>query len=324
LIFGFSALFFNKKSKVNRTYFYCVILLIVWLNLVSATYSIGALNIKPEASSMLLIWAQRLSWTILSIFFIYAYRFIRNITKDRKYIKFDKFYTITWLALAYITTIPWMIKSASISEGLKTIEVGFLIYIWIGLAICSSAWLLYWIRKKELIFVGALLTCILNIPLIVNVFINNNDSFSELLGGYSIIFIITLTGFSLLKDKIFKYRSIISIFLIIILLILGLSQLVLYYSLINLIAFLVYLILGIVFVLFLLKQKKANKLIEQKVIKKEKEIESEKIVLNQNIKKLSNNKKILEKRVKELGRWKKLTQGREELLDELKKKVAEE
>ena len=321
LVLGFWVLLSDKKSKLHRNYFYSVIILIIWLILSFASYSIGTLNVKAEATSMLLLWDKRISWLLLSLFFIFAYRFIKFLFKE-KFGKFDKSYTIVWIVLAYIATTPWMISGASfLEDGSKLVEKGFLIYIWLLCAVGSSLFMFYrlYMNKKFKILIGGIATGVLSIAFIISFLMNNIvDVLSESIGVYSIIFLIISGALVLLKKQLFNSRFIINILLIVIFLALSLVQVILSN---NYLMFILYLSLGVLFIIFLFNIKKQGKILDQEVLEGRERINLEQEILDKKVQDLEVNKKNLEKRVKELERWNKLTQGREKLLEELKKKV---
>ena len=327
LVLGFWVLFANKKSKINRNIFYGAICLVIWLNLTYVSYLIGLLSLKPEAGSMLLIWAERLSWTAISLLFIFAHRFIRFFPKnDKKFIKLDTPYMVVWGALAWLTTVPLMIKDARfIEDGSKFIEKGILIYLWALCALAAAGWLLYrlWGKNKK-IFIGSALTGICGVGFLLSKLLSNTASpVSEAIGVYSIIFILGFASLELLKDKISKHIITFNIFILVLLILFSIIQIIGGYNIIlgaSILA--ISLLLGLILYQSLKQEKKYQTLLEEKISEKELEIVRSKAILDDRAKNLTNSTKNLKRRVSELERWNKLTQGRENMLDELKKKLA--
>jgi len=326
LVLGFWVLFSNKKSKINRNFFYGTISLIAWLNLTYISYLIGSSSLLPEATSMLLVWAERLSWTALSLFFIFAYRFVRFFPKnDKKFIKLDMPYTIGWGALAWLSTIPLMIKDARfLEDGSKFIEKGILIYLWVIFALVSGAWLLYrlWKKNKNVVL-GASLTGVCGIGFILSKLLSNTASpITESIGVYSIIFILGVTSYELLKNEVSKHLTTLNVLALGSFLLLSIIQIINGSNgILGLSILIVGLLLGLILYKSSQEDKKYKILLEKKVSEKELEIVRSKAILDDRVKDLLNSTKILGRRVRELERWNKLTQGREKMLDELKKKL---
>lgn len=346
----------NKKSKINRYFFFALIFLILWLNLIFLSYYVNFF-VPQEIAAIVLLWVQRSVWFVLGPFFIFTYFFIIYFPKEHKRNKIiDKIIIIIWSILSLFCYTPWTVKSVDFdTQGMKIIQGGPFMYVW---NIFGAGMILFILgtlyaklkyldgeekNKTKYVFIAALITSATNIifnialPLLRGNFFNAGAfSWSRFLGDYSIVFVFIFVAIIILKDQIAKMKVIFTNALVISIAIIAFIQALLAETIatiiFSLIAFVLYSGMGFLLIKAIIKEEKRKIRLEDEVKNRTKELlaskealetrarelEESKAILENKTAELKESKEILEERNIELEKWHKLMVDRELKMIELK------
>lgn len=315
--------FTDRRSKINRLFCLIVCSVLVWI---IASF-LGNMVLKNDVQA---VFAVKLNWIAVSLFFIVMYFFSLYFPKEsERNPLLDKITIIIWSALGLITIFTdLIIKKVIIGEfgqwgsnvtyG-KGEGIFFLAVIFWTILILFNIFKKYFILpaeekiKAQYFVIGIFLFALFN--LIFNVIfplIRGNTQYYQL-GDYSAAFIIFFTWLAVVKKGLFGIKVIVVDSLVgIIAIVLFIFPFLLDIFILKIIGWSIFgffSIIGYLLIKFIHQEVKTKEILEQRVRERTKELEEK--------------KDESEKRAAELERWYKLTVGRELKMVELKKKIKE-
>jgi len=215
----------NKKEKKNIVFFWWVVSLLLWIDADFAS-GFGRYIFPPENAAFYSLWAGRICWFFVSIFFIATYYFISYFPKEGKRNKIvDWFYTISWLIWLAISLTPLIVSEVDISGRFSVQKGGILqipVLIW---AAASLIYYYYVLFKKypelerqdklkvQYFLIGSAIfgtaATVFNIilPIVAG---GNYQNAYYIYGEYSSIFLLGFTAFAIIKQQLFGIKVILT------------------------------------------------------------------------------------------------------------------
>jgi len=108
---------FNQEQKTNRIFFWWVTTLIFWIDC-DFLSAFAKFFIPADYVYSVSLWAARVCWFFVSLFFIFTYFFIINFPREleRKRSNLDVAHTVIWLAWAILAFTDLIVKDVGIKE----------------------------------------------------------------------------------------------------------------------------------------------------------------------------------------------------------------
>lgn len=356
---AFWVYFSNRIKKINIFFFLCVTTLLLWIDFEFICILSPFLNIGGSELS-LFVFAKRLAYGSLCLFFIFVHLFSFYFPKETKKNRlFDEIYITVWLILFLFSIFTsWIIKGAEWKESAIERMIGDGIFVLYFFALFSVLLIFYKLFKKyfalekkeklkfKYLLIGSFFLGFFTLLFNIIFPIVGIDKFNQF-GHYSVIFLFIFTSYAIVKKELFEMKVIfiqllVGIIAIILLAIPFLID-IFWIKILLLFLFFLFCIFGRLLIKSTLKEVGRKEILERKVKertdeleKTRKKLEEAKTVLEIKVKartkelneftedlegQIEKRTKEFQERVEELEKFHKITVGRELKMIELKKEI---
>ena len=112
---------FNQEQKTNRIFFWWVTTLIFWIDC-DFLSAFAKFYVPGPYVYTISLWAARLCWFFVSLFFIFTYFFIINFPREleRKRSSFDIIHTVVWMTWAVVSFTDLIVKDVGTKEQIAS------------------------------------------------------------------------------------------------------------------------------------------------------------------------------------------------------------